>query len=44
MLGQKITARRVVDKDDFWNYEPDMSQKGRYKRGRINYFFVLEIA
>jgi predicted DNA-binding protein YlxM (UPF0122 family) len=44
MLGEKIIARKVYDKDDFWNYEPDMSQKGRYKQGRISCFFVLEVA
>lgn len=44
MLGEKIIARKVYDKDDFWNYQEDLSKPGRYKQGRISYFFVLEIA
>lgn len=44
MLGEKIIARKVYDKDDFWNYQEDLSKPGRYKQGRISYFFVLEVA
>ena len=43
MLGEKVSTRRALEKDDFWNYQEDMSQPGKYKRGRANYFYVLEV-
>jgi len=43
ILGRKITFRECEDVDDPWNYEVELSQTGRWKRGRINTYFVLEV-
>ena len=43
-LGKRIWTRKIADKDDPWNYEPDMSKPGKFKRGVVKYYYVLETA
>lgn len=42
-MGKEIWTRRVIEKDDPFNYEADEFNEGKFKRGRIKYFYVLEV-
>lgn len=44
MLKRKIKVRIAVDKGDPYNFEPEMGEPHKYKRGKITYYYILEIA
>ena len=44
MLNRKIKVRTAWDKGDPYNFEPEMGEPHKYKRGKITYYYILELA
>lgn len=42
-LGGKILVHQKSDVDDPFNYEPELSKPGKFKRGRRKPYYLLEV-